>query len=49
MHVNFGFVFLQGAFPKRLLRKAFFREQHFDENFVFESRLVDRITGEVCS
>ena len=37
----------RGAFPKKMLRRAAFRSQHFDElSGAFEARQIDRLTGE---
>jgi serine/threonine-protein kinase PRP4 len=41
MHQEF-----KGCFSKRMLKKATFRDKHFDENYVFESRQIDRVTRE---
>ncbi|XXQ33111.1 non-specific serine/threonine protein kinase [Plasmodiophora brassicae] len=35
---------LRGSFPVKLLRKAAFAEHHFDADFVFERRRVDKVT-----
>jgi len=38
---------IRGAFPRKLLRKAQFASQHFDEHFNFQEEMVNNATGEV--
>ena len=38
---------LKGKMPNKLIRKAVFRDQHFDTNFNFLYREVDKITERV--
>ena len=39
---------LKGKLPNRLIRKATFRELHFDTNFNFRYHEVDKVTQRVC-
>jgi len=41
------FMDLKGKMPNKLIRKAVFRDQHFDTNFNFLYREVDKITERV--
>lgn len=38
---------LKGKMPNRLIRKGMFRDQHFDANYNFLYREVDRVTQRV--
>jgi serine/threonine-protein kinase PRP4 len=36
-----------GPFPKKMLKKAKFKNDHFDGNFDFEHRIFDKVSGQV--
>ena len=43
------FMDLKGKFPHKLVRKGIFKEKHFDSNFNFLYREVDKLTERVRS